>query len=62
MVTCEDILRLRLDGVSLVAGENSLDRMVSWTYMVQTRPIMKSAVTYENGLIFQHLRNLKRWR
>ena len=38
MVTCEDILRLRLDGVSLVAGENGLDRMVSWTYMVQTRP------------------------
>ena len=36
MVTCEDILRLRLDGVSLVAGENGLDRMVSWTYMVQT--------------------------
>ena len=38
MVTCEDIAKLRLDGVSLVAGEKGLDRMVSWTYMVQTRP------------------------
>ena len=38
MITCEDIAKLRLDGVSLVAGEKGLDRMVSWTYMVQTRP------------------------
>ena len=38
MVTCEDIAKLRLVGVSLVAGEKGLDRMVSWTYMVQTRP------------------------
>ena len=38
MVTCRDILNLKLDGVELVAGEAGLDRMVSWTYLVQTKP------------------------
>ena len=38
MVTCEDILNLKLDGMQLIAGKKGLHRMVSWTYMVQTRP------------------------
>ena len=38
MITCRDILNLKLDGVELVAGEKGLERMVSWSYMVQTRP------------------------
>lgn len=38
MVTCRDILNLKLDGVELLTGEIGLDRIVSWTYMVQTRP------------------------
>lgn len=38
MVTCRDILNLNMDGVELIAGESGLDRIVSWTYMVQTRP------------------------
>ena len=38
MVTCRDILNLKLDGVELVSGEAGLDRMVSWTYLVQTKP------------------------
>ena len=38
MVTCEDILNLKLDGMQLIAGEKGLHRMVSWKYMVQTRP------------------------
>lgn len=38
MVTCENILNLKLDGMQLIAGEKGLHRMVSWTYMVQTRP------------------------
>lgn len=38
MVTCNDIEKLQLDGVTLVAGKDGLDRMVSWTYMVQTKP------------------------
>ena len=38
MITCEDILNLKLDGMHLIAGEKGLYRMVSWTYMVQTRP------------------------
>lgn len=38
MVTCEDIMNLKLDGMRLIAGEKGLHRVVSWTYMVQTRP------------------------
>ena len=38
MITCRDVYNLRLDGVELLTGETGLDRMVSWTYMVQTRP------------------------
>lgn len=38
MVTCKDIINLNLDGVELLTGDVGLDRMVSWTYMVQTRP------------------------
>ncbi len=38
MVTCMDINNLKLDGVELVAGEKGLNRIVSWTYLVQTRP------------------------
>lgn len=38
MITCNDILKLNLDGLELVAGEKGLDRVVSWTYLCQTRP------------------------
>ena len=38
MITCRDVYNLRLDGVELLTGEIGLERMVSWTYMVQTRP------------------------
>lgn len=38
MVTCRDVLNLQMDGVELISGESGLDRIVSWTYMVQTRP------------------------
>ena len=38
MITCRDVYNLRLDGVELLTGEAGLDRMVSWTYMVQTKP------------------------
>lgn len=38
MITCNDILKLNLDGMNLVAGEAGLDRVVSWTYLCQTRP------------------------
>ena len=38
MVLCSDIKDLRLDGVELLAGEAGLNRSVSWTYTVQTRP------------------------
>ena len=38
MVTCRDVNNLDLDGVELLAGEVGLDRVVSWTYFVQTKP------------------------
>lgn len=38
MITCRDILNLQLDGVELLTGDRGLDRVVSWTYLVQTRP------------------------
>lgn len=38
MITCRDILNLKLDGVELLSGEEGLERIVSWTYLVQTRP------------------------
>lgn len=38
MVTCRDVYNLKLDGMELVAGEAGLNRMVSWAYLVQTRP------------------------
>lgn len=38
MITCKDILKLNLDGMDLIAGEEGLDRVVSWTYLCQTRP------------------------
>ena len=38
MITCRDVYNLRLDGVELLTGEVGLERMVSWTYMVQTKP------------------------
>ena len=38
MITCRDVMNLKLDGVELVAGEEGLDRMVSWTYLCQTKP------------------------
>lgn len=38
MITCRDINNLRLDGVELLTGEAGLERMVSWTYIVQTKP------------------------
>ena len=41
MIECRDILKLNLDGVELIAGESGLDRMVSWTYVVMTRPFQE---------------------
>ena len=38
MVTCRDINNLKLDGMELIAGESGLGRVVSWVYLVQTRP------------------------
>lgn len=38
MITCRDVYNLKLDGVELLTGEVGLDRMVSWTYLVQTKP------------------------
>ncbi len=38
MVTFRDIVNLKLDGVELVAGEEGLNRVVSWVYLVQTKP------------------------
>lgn len=38
MVTCMDVNNLKLDGMELVAGEDGLHRIVSWAYLVQTRP------------------------
>ncbi len=38
MITCRDIYNLQLDGVELLTGEIGLDRIVSWTYLVQTKP------------------------
>ncbi|MBO7135194.1 MAG: PucR family transcriptional regulator ligand-binding domain-containing protein, partial [Spirochaetaceae bacterium] len=38
MVTVRDVYNLQLDGVELLTGEAGLDRMVSWTYDVQTKP------------------------
>ncbi len=38
MVTCRDIVNLKLDGMELVAGVGGLNRVVSWVYLVQTKP------------------------
>ena len=38
MVTCKDVNNLNLDGMELIAGEKGLNRIVSWVYLVQTRP------------------------
>lgn len=38
MITCRDVMNLKLDGMELVAGEEGLDRMVSWTYLCQSKP------------------------
>ena len=38
MITCRDVNNLNLDGMELLTGEVGLDRVVSWTYLVQTRP------------------------
>ena len=38
MVKCRDILQMNLDGMWLLAGEGGLDRVVSWSYVVMTRP------------------------
>lgn len=38
MVTCRDIVNLNMDGVELIAGAEGLNRMVSWVYLVQTKP------------------------
>ena len=38
MVTCRDILNHNMGGVNLIAGEAGLNRMVSWVYLVQTKP------------------------
>lgn len=38
MITCRDVNNLNLDGMELLTGDIGLDRMVSWTYMVQSKP------------------------
>lgn len=38
MITCRDVNNLNLDGMDLLTGDIGLDRMVSWTYMVQSKP------------------------
>ena len=38
MITCRDVNNLKLDGMELIAGESGLNRIVSWFYLVQTRP------------------------
>lgn len=38
MVKCRDIAKMNLDGMWLLAGKAGLDRVVSWTYVVLTRP------------------------
>lgn len=38
MITCRDVMNLKLDGMELLAGEEGLERMVSWTYLCQTKP------------------------
>lgn len=38
MITCRDVCNLQLDGMELLTGEVGLDRMVSLTYLVQTKP------------------------
>ncbi len=38
MITCRDVYNLKMDGVELLTGEEGLDRVVSWTYFVQTKP------------------------
>ena len=37
MVTCRDIYNLKLDGVDLVAGEDGLNRIVSWFFPVHIK-------------------------
>ena len=41
MVTVMDVNNLKLDGMELIAGESGLNRIVSWTYYVQTRPYIE---------------------
>lgn len=38
MITCRDVMNLKLDGMELIAGGAGLDRIVSWTYLCQTKP------------------------
>lgn len=38
MVRCSDIYQMNLDGMWLIAGKAGLERVVSWTYVVMTRP------------------------
>lgn len=38
MITCRDVNNLKLDGMELIAGKSGLNRVVSWVYLVQTRP------------------------
>lgn len=38
MITCKDVMNLKLDGMELLAGEEGLERIVSWTYLCQTKP------------------------
>ena len=33
MVKCRDILRMKLDGMWLLAGEGGLDRVAIWYYI-----------------------------
>ena len=38
MISCRDVNNLQMDGMELVAGAAGLDRIVSLTYLVQTKP------------------------
>lgn len=40
MISCRDVNNLQMDGMELVAGAAGLDRIVSWTYLVQTKADM----------------------
>lgn len=49
MISCRDVNNLQMDGMELVAGAAGLDRIVSWTYLVQTNEKLKRLEMYDNA-------------